>query len=93
MEKLTLFYLEDCPYCRNARKALAELTEENAAYTEVPVEWIEEIRQPDVADKYDYYYVPTVFSGSEKLYEAAPGESYADCKANMKAAWGRVLGA
>ena len=25
MEKLTVFYLDDCPYCRNARKAFAEL--------------------------------------------------------------------
>ena len=28
MEKLTVFYLDGCPYCRNARKAFGELAAE-----------------------------------------------------------------
>ncbi len=85
MKKLTLFHLTHCPYCRNARRALEELTAENDAYSRVEIDWIEESEQPDLAGKYDYYYVPTVFCGEEKLYEAHPGESFEDCKASLRA--------
>lgn len=89
--KLTLFYLETCPYCHNARRALKELVEENAAYGAVPIDWIEESRQPSLAERYDYYYVPTVYDGEDKLYEAAPGESYDECKAHLKAVLDAVV--
>ena len=86
MEKLTLFHLTDCPYCHYARRALEELTRENPAYREIAVEWIEERQQPDVAARYDYYYVPTIFEGQKKLYEANPSERFEDVKRNVKAA-------
>lgn len=93
METVKLFYLENCPYCRNAKRALRELAEENAAYAAVDVEWIEESRQASFAERYDYYYVPTLFAGGGKLYEAHPGESYAACKAALKKALDAVLSA
>ena len=37
MEKLTVFYLDGCPYCRNARKAFAELAAETPEYGETEV--------------------------------------------------------
>ena len=88
---ITIFYLTDCPYCHYARRALKELTAEKAAYGEIDVEWIEESTRPDVAAQYDYYYVPTIFDGNRKLYEAHPSEDYAACKANVKAALDAVL--
>ncbi|MBR1586020.1 MAG: glutaredoxin family protein [Clostridia bacterium] len=88
---ITLFYLEHCPYCRNAKKAIQELTEENEAYRAISIQWIEESRQPDVAEQYDYYHVPTVFCGNNKLYEATPGESYAQCKAQLQKVFDQVL--
>ena len=91
MKKITLFYLENCPYCHNARKALAELVKENPAYGSIEVDWIEESREPKIAEQYDYYYVPTVYDGRQKLYEASPSESYADCKKKLKAALDAVL--
>ncbi len=30
---------------------------------------IDERKQPDVAEKYDYYYVPTFYVGEEKVHE------------------------
>lgn len=84
MKDLTLFHLENCPYCHNARRALQALTAENPAFAAVKIEWVEESREPARAEQYDYYYVPTVFAGSEKLYEAHPGESYEACKENLK---------
>lgn len=91
MKKITIFYLTNCPYCHNAKKALEELIKETPEYNEIPVEWIEESRQPQLAEQYDYYYVPTVFVGNHKLYEADPSENYRDCKKNMKAALDTVL--
>lgn len=92
MKKITLFYLEDCPYCHYAKRAFKELIEEDPAYGEIQVDWVEERRQPKIAEQYDYYYVPTIFYGNEKLYEAHPLEKYKDCKANVKEALDAVLG-
>ncbi len=91
MKKLTLFYLEDCPYCHNARRAQKELLEEHPEYGGVEVEWIEESRSPEIAQQYDYYYVPTIFAEKAKLYEAHPGESYEECLEKMKAAFEAAL--
>lgn len=92
MKNITLFYLEDCPYCHFAKRAFKELIGENPAYGEIQVDWVEESRQPKIAEQYDYYYVPTIFYGKEKLYEAHPSEKYGDCKANVRAALDMVLG-
>ena len=91
MKKITLFYLSDCPYCRNAKRALEELKKENPAYGEIEIDWIEESEQPDVAGKYNYYYVPTMYVEDQKLYEAKPSESYDACKENVKAVLDAVL--
>lgn len=92
MKEIKLFYLEDCPYCHNARRALKELVKEDPAYGEVSIEWIEESRQADLARQYDYYYVPTIFADERKLYEAHPSEDYAACKKKVKSALDVVLG-
>lgn len=55
------------------------------------MEWIEKSRQPELAEQYDYYYVPTNFCDNQKLYDAHPSESYADCKTSVKAALEAVL--
>ena len=91
MKNITLFYLEDCPYCHYAKRAFKELIEEEPAYGEIRVDWVEESRQPKIAEQYDYYYVPTIFYGDEKLYEAHPSERYEDCKKNVKTALDAVL--
>lgn len=86
MQEIILFYLEDCPYCHYARRALEELKNETPKYGEINVKWIEESKQPEISAQYDYYYVPTIFAGEQKLYEASPSEDYAACKKNIKAA-------
>ena len=91
MEKLTMFYLEHCPYCRNARKALAELQAEHARYAAVPVELVEESEEPERADRYDYYRVPTIFLGGRKLYEAVITDRYEDIRHNVQAALDAAL--
>ncbi len=38
-------------------------------YKGLQIEKIEETEQPDVADRYDYYYVPTFYIDGEKVHE------------------------
>lgn len=69
MKKITMFMFERCPHCKLARKFLAELKAEHPEYAEIPFEMIDEQKQPDVAEKYDYYYVPTFFVDGKKVHE------------------------
>ncbi len=87
MKKVTVLYMEGCPYCRNAARAMDELEKAYSAYEEVPVEWIEETREREKARAFaaSYYYVPSMFVDGTKLYEAKPGESYDECKAHVEA--------
>ena len=91
MQKVTFFYIKGCPYCTQARKALAELIEENPAYADVQIDWIEESERPEPAEERDYYYVPAIFRDGEKLYEARPTHSYAVIMENFRKSFDRVL--
>ncbi len=91
MQGLTLFHLEDCPYCHNARRALEELGREEPRFARVPVEWVEESTCPERVRQYNYWYVPSVFLGKRKLYEAHPGESYEECREHLRAALEEAL--
>ena len=86
MQELIMFHRNDCGYCHKAKRALEELYAENPAYAAVPLTMIEETEQPAVAERYDYYHVPAIFAGEKKLYEAQPGESYDEIKANVRRA-------
>ena len=65
--KLTYFYLKSCPYCRRADEMIARLMQEEPAFREVETEKIEETEHPEIAETYDYWYVPCFFLGKEKL--------------------------
>jgi glutaredoxin len=71
MKKVTLFVMAGCPYCRQAQKWMQELMEEHPEYRDVPMEVIDEVQQPEVANSWDYYYVPTYFVEKDKLHEGA----------------------
>ena len=86
MDKLTIFYLEGCPYCRNAMRAVSELLKEFPDFGEDRIEWIEERRHADEADRYDYYRVPSVFYRGKKLYECSPAHDYAAIKQHLRSA-------
>ena len=91
MKELTMFYLNDCGYCTKARQALDELFAENPAYRQIPLTRIEESRQPELADQYDYYAVPSFFVDGKKIFEARLFMSYEDIKAGTKAALDAAL--
>ena len=68
MKRITLFYLENCPFCKKAMAAIDELKKQDR-YKDIEIEMIEESKQPEVADKYDYYYVPTLYIDGRKVHE------------------------
>ena len=92
MKKLTVFYLEGCPYCRNGAAAVEELRTETPCFNAVQIDWIEERRSADIAEKYDYYNVPSIFCGGDKLYECKPGDGYDVIKRQFKAAMNFAAG-
>ena len=69
MKPVKLFYLKNCPFCK---KALRYIEGARAAHPElaaVGIEMIEESEQPELADTFDYYYVPTFYVGGVKVHE------------------------
>ena len=90
MKTLKIFYLDGCPYCRNAAAAVKELRTELPGFETLAIEWIEERKNPAIAEQYDYYYVPTVFLGKEKLYECSPADDETVIAAKLKDALERA---
>ena len=64
MKELKVFILKGCPYCRIALEAI-----DNATFKDVNVVIIDERENPEVADKYDYYYVPSFYLDGVKIHE------------------------
>ncbi len=93
MKEITGFYLNGCPYCQNAKLAVQELINENPAYGDVPLHWYEETEHPEVVQGHAYYYAPSLFIDTEKLYEAQPGQTYDEIKAHVKAALDTAMNA
>ena len=91
MKKIKMFYLQGCPYCKNAFKAIEELVGENPEYKGIEIEKVEETEGEAEASKYDYYYVPTMFIGDEKVYEASPSQDFDSIKASVKGAFDKAL--
>ena len=90
--KLTGFMLRRCPYCLQARELLGELCDERPERAAIEIEWIDEAAQPALAERYDYYRVPSFFLGEEKLYEADPLWSRAEAKRRLGEMLDAVLG-
>ena len=68
MKKVQLFYLERCPYCRKTLADLQDLLKDER-FSEVKIEKIEESIEKELADQYDYYYVPCFFVDHQKIKE------------------------
>lgn len=71
MKDFKLFYLKTCGYCKRAMQYMEELREEHPKFASIDLEMIEEREQAQVADSFDYYYVPTFFYKEKKLFEGA----------------------
>lgn len=91
MKEIILFYLDDCPYCKKALKAIDDLKEKNPAYRDVKLHMVEETRDTPPAGKYDYYAVPSLFIGEEKQYECHLGASTEEIYANVQRTFEHAL--
>ncbi|MBV4433242.1 glutaredoxin [Clostridium tyrobutyricum] len=72
MKPVHMFVTSWCPYCKQALSWMKELRTEDPKYTDVDIKIIDEERQPEIAKKYNYYYVPTYFVGDTKIHEGVP---------------------
>ncbi|NLM19501.1 MAG: thioredoxin family protein [Clostridiaceae bacterium] len=70
MKKIKFFMFDSCPYCQLALGYLKELQSEDK-YKNIEIEMINERKQPEVAEQYDYYYVPTFYVDEEKIHEGS----------------------
>ena len=71
MKKITMFTMESCPYCKSARKWMKEVLESDVKYAQINLTVIDEIKEPGLAAKFDYYYVPTYYINEAKVHEGA----------------------
>ena len=71
MKKIKMFYQPKCPFCVMAFRFIDELKKEHPEYKNIELETIDELKETEVADKYDYYYVPTFYVDGKKVHEGA----------------------
>ncbi len=69
MKAIKLFYLKQCPFCVKALRYIDELKAERGEFAPIQIEMIEESEQAELADSYDYYYVPTFYVDGQKVHE------------------------
>jgi len=87
MKKLRVFIQKQCPYCQAALRDLASLTQDSA-FSGIELEIIDELIERELADSYDYYYVPTFYYKEKKLHEGAIDKE--ELKAVLEAVIGDV---
>ncbi len=61
--------MASCPYCKKAARFMEELMKEKPKFKDIPLEIIDETLEPEVANSYDYYFVPTYYVDNEKVHE------------------------
>ena len=91
-KEILLFSRDDCGYCAKAHKAIAELKAENPAYGTLSFREVEETREPEFIEKFDYYAVPTLYLDGVKKFEAHIGMGYDEIKDAVKRVFDEALG-
>lgn len=71
MKKITMFTMASCPFCQRALQWMDQILSETPEYRVIPIEIIDETVYPDIAERYDYYYVPTYYIDGVKVHEGA----------------------
>lgn len=74
MKPVLMFITGWCPYCKQAFSIIEDLKNTNPEYANIEVKIIDEERQPEIAKKYDYYYVPTFYVNEVKIHEGVPSK-------------------
>ena len=71
MKKVLMVHFLGCPFCRAAEGYLQELTQRYPELAAIPIERIDERIHPDIANQYDYWFVPTFYVDGAKAHEGA----------------------
>lgn len=71
-KQVKMMILDSCPYCRQAFEMMDKLRKQHPEYQSVVVETIEESKEPEKIEGYDYWYVPTFFVDGQKIHEGVP---------------------
>lgn len=66
---MKIFILKNCPHCINLKRWIDELYQENPIYREVEITYIDEQEHMNIAEMYDYYYVPSIYVNEKKVHE------------------------
>lgn len=69
MKEVILFKLANCPHCKLALKLQEELFNEHPEWREVPLRIVDEAVEVELANSYDYFYVPTYYVDGVKVHE------------------------
>ena len=69
MKRVKLFYLQHCPFCKKAFRYIEEAKARHPELADLEIELIEESEQSEMANRYDYYYVPTFYVDEQKVHE------------------------
>ena len=89
-KELLYFYLPGCPYCRQADRVLEKMLNE-AEFARIALRRVDETKESALAEQYDYWYVPCIWDGKRKLYEAHPGESAAETEQLLRKVFAECL--
>jgi glutaredoxin len=69
MKQVLYFYMEGCPFCRQADRWMEETLLEHPEFASVEVKKVEERRERAFANGFDYYFVPTYYVDGVKVHE------------------------
>ena len=69
MKDVILFKLTYCPHCKLALRLQEKLFQAHPEWHDIPLQVIDEAEEPELANSYDYYYVPTYSVDGEKVHE------------------------
>lgn len=69
MKPITMFMMRTCPHCQRAFQWMDEVKQEHPKYARCALTMVDEREQPELAGRYDYYFVPTYYVGDEKVHE------------------------
>lgn len=84
MKEITMMILNDCPHCKRAAKMIEVLKEKHPEYRDIVINAYDENEHPEISEKFDYYYVPSMFADGRKLLEGVP--SFESIEAALQAA-------
>ena len=74
MKEVKMFMFEGCPHCKKAQELIEALKEKCNEYAQIKILSVDEKKDPQIADAYDYYYVPAFFVDEVKVHEGVPSE-------------------